>query len=364
LRATLAVRRLIAALSGACLAAACGDSSSTLSPTSGPKLTCPAPVSQASPSGGAAAVVYQLPTVSGGVPPLFGPLCTPPTGSTFPPGINTVACTVTDSQAHSDLCTFTVTVTASPKLSVTLFDAFGDSMTWGEDGRNVPTDPTNARIFRILPQLQVALQYQYPQVLQMELQARYTTQAASIRVDNHGHPGEPIVGAFTDFTTDMAAASYGALLLMDGANDLANANSNPATASQIEAQAIAGLSQMIDYAAARRLKVFLATLPPENPNGCCPSDRGTPAALVPGFNAMIQTLAASKGAVLVDIYGAFNNDLSLISPDGLHPNINGYHLIADTFFAAIRSTLETGAPTTTTKSPPVRSPAMPAIRRP
>jgi lysophospholipase L1-like esterase len=350
----------MAALAGACFVASCGDSPTTVNPSNGPKLTCPAPISQPSPLGGAVSVVYPLPTVSGGVAPFIGPTCTPPTGSAFPPGVDTVACTVSDAQAHTDLCTFTITIANTSRISVTVFDAFGDSMTWGEDGRNVPSDPTNA--FQILPRIQVPGQDTYPMVLQTELAARYVSQAG-ILVNNDGVPNKAIIGDFPRFTADLGVRAYGAVLLMEGANDLAAANSNPATASQVEAQAIAGLGQMIDYATSLRVKVFLATLPPENPNGCCPADRGAAAPLVPGFNAMIRTLAASKGVPLVDVYQAFNNDLSLISPDGLHPNIRGYHLIADTFFASIRQTLESGAATTTSATSQVRSPYLPTNRR-
>jgi hypothetical protein len=46
---------------------------------------------------------------------------------------------------------------------------------------------------------------------------------------------------------------------------------------------------------------------------------------------------------LVDVYQAFNGNLALIGPDGLHPAADGYAKIADTFFTAIKSTLETAS---------------------
>ena len=359
------------ALLGACLAAACGDSPAAPTPGGAPKLTCPAPQSQVASLGAPISVIYPLPTVTGGLAPLVGPTCTPPTGSNFPPGVNTVACTITDSQGRSDLCTFTVTVTLPPRLSLTRFLAFGDSMTWGEDGRNVPSDPTNVRISQILPRLQVDTPNQYPFVLLAELQARYTFQASVLSMRSDGHPGLPITdpNTFAFFTQDLAASTYDVALLLDGANDLGAANSaqvasgNPADATRVEGQAIAGLGRLIDYATAAHVRVFLATLPPENPSGCCPSPRGGAAALVPEFNGLLRSLATSRGIPLVDLYQAFNGDLTLISPDGLHPNIKGYHLIADTFFASIRQTLEIGSATTTsTVSAPVR-PAAAARRR-
>jgi lysophospholipase L1-like esterase len=44
----------------------------------------------------------------------------------------------------------------------------------------------------------------------------------------------------------------------------------------------------------------------------------------------------------VDLHAAFGGTATteLIGPDGLHPTEAGYQKIADTFFAAIKSTLE------------------------
>ena len=88
------------------------------------------------------------------------------------------------------------------------------------------------------------------------------------------------------------------------------------------------------------MKVILATLPPQNPAGFDPFDRGLQAAAVPPFNDQVRSLAASKGVALVDVYQAFGLDLTLIGNDGLHPTATGYHVIADAFLASIRQTLE------------------------
>ena len=45
------------------------------------------------------------------------------------------------------------------------------------------------------------------------------------------------------------------------------------------------------------------------------------------------------------------DDLSLIGADGLHPNANGYHKIADTFFALLRQQLEVSPGPTPTALP-------------
>lgn len=315
----------------ACLSVACGDS--PITPTLGPKMTCPAPITQASPLGARVSVVYPLPTVTGGTPPLVGPTCAPGTGSSFPVGVTTVTCTVTDAVARGDLCSFTVAVTTPPRLVVTRFFAFGDSMTYGEDGRNSITSASSPRQ-SIHPLVRFDAPDRYPEALQAELAARYTLQ--SVRVDNDGLPDEEVLGAntFARFDGLVVTGSHDAALIMEGANDLAGVADGLTTYAAIAA----GLGRMIDDARAHGLRPLLATIPPENPAG----SRGSKtAALVPAFNDQVRLLAASRGVPLVDVFQAFNGNLSLVGADGLHPTAAGYHLVADTFFNTIVQTLET-----------------------
>jgi lysophospholipase L1-like esterase len=335
---------------------ACGDDTTPVTPTpdpAAPKLTCPSAISMTSPLGSPVAVVYSLPTVSGGLAPLVGPTCTPSTGSNFAVGSTTVACTVTDAKARADVCTFAVTVTVPARLSVSRFVAFGDSITWGEDGRNSSSASAGGGQ-RFHPEVQFDTPNTYPGALTTDLDARYTGQLP--QVANRGSVGEQVLdpGTFPRFTRDTAGA-YDVVLLMEGANDLA-----PTTSASTIA---AGLGRMIDNARSRGLKVYLATIPPENASSpCMPRCRGGNAGLVPPFNDQVRALAASKGVPLVDVFQAFNGDVvSLIGPDGLHPSEAGYHRIADTFFTAIKQTLEiTATPTAT----PFRMPFVsPHVRR-
>jgi lysophospholipase L1-like esterase len=211
---------------------------------------------------------------------------------------------------------------------VTRFLAFGDSMTWGEDGRNFAISLSASTTLR--PRVQFSTLDTYPGALQASLSARYTAQLPQVK--NGGLPGEAVADSttFPRFVAFTSSGAYDVVLLMEGANDLGN-NDVP--------DVIIGLGRMIDDARSRNLKVFLATLPPQNPAGFDP-DRGIEAALVPPFNDQVRGLAAVKGVQLVDVYKAFGGDLTLIGNDGLHPTAAGYHVIADTFFASIKQTLE------------------------
>lgn len=94
---------------------------------------------------------------------------------------------------------------------------------------------------------------------------------------------------------------------------------------------------MIRDARSRGIRVLLATIPPANPAGA----RGvTRYMAIPLLNAEIRTLAVSEGVPLVDVFSAFNNNFAYLSVDGLHPNADGFALIASTFHDAVRRELE------------------------
>jgi lysophospholipase L1-like esterase len=108
---------------------------------------------------------------------------------------------------------------------------------------------------------------------------------------------------------------------------------------------------MVRTAKGRGLSVFLGTLPPENANACTGPNvpagcinRGTGAILVAPFNTALKSMAATEAVAVADVYQAFNGDVTtLIDFDGLHPTAAGYQVIASTFFATIRQTLETSS---------------------
>jgi lysophospholipase L1-like esterase len=216
-----------------------------------------------------------------------------------------------------------------PRLLATRFIAFGDSMTWGEDGADVPGECAGVLLAHRKVQLPPA--QTYPGALLALMATRYTEQ--SLAVLNAGNPGEAVLGTdtLTRFITVLSTHPADVVLLMEGANDLGD---------QDLAAVIAGLANMIVYAKSHGLRVLLATIPPENPAGICPTDRGTNAGVVATFNAQVRQLAVQESVPLVDVERAFNGDFSLIGPDGLHPNTAGYRAIAAAFFTSIEGTIE------------------------
>ena len=284
-------------------------------------------------AGDAITVVYSSPSVVGGTSPI-ATACTPASGSTFPLGSTTVSWTATDAQQRASTCTLTVTVTAPPRIRRTKVVAFGDSITLGQDGQDSLTVRSPGPL-TFLKSVYLSGR-EYPTVLLAALQARYTLQAGALVMTNQGLSAEPAGDPTTLTRFTSAISGTQVVLILEGSNDLYNGFRDSLT---VEA-GLTCLQRMVRAAKAAGVVALLATVPPMNPTGCTPACRGFSAALVPAFNDRIRLLAATENVTLVDVYKEFNGDLTLISPDGLHPNAAGYERIASAFFQSIKGTLE------------------------
>ena len=84
-----------------------------------PTITCPVNVVTTTAPGQCSAVVnYAAPTTSDNCPGATVS-CNPPSGSTFPKGTTTAACTATDASGNTAICSFTVTVNDNEKPTIT-----------------------------------------------------------------------------------------------------------------------------------------------------------------------------------------------------------------------------------------------------
>jgi lysophospholipase L1-like esterase len=332
---------VLTALAGVLLLHGC--SSSQTQPTAPPpvvpdppKISCPAPITQLSPLGTPISVVYSTATTAGGASPVTT-ACVPTSGSTFSVGSSSVTCTATDSRQRTDSCAFAITVTAPPRILATKFLAFGDSITAGEvvsEGfggiRTLRVDPDKA----------------YPADLQRNLASRYTTQAQSIVVENQGRSLEKATEGASRLRGLLARNAYDVVLLMEGANDLADRD------WRLGLDALAAMRSMVQSAKGSGTKVFLATLPPQT-TGNCPN-RGLAYTLVLPYNDGLRDIASAENVQLVDTYQAFGGDTTLIDCDGLHPTPAGYQRIADEFSRNFRDTLEQPPSTPLSISNPFR----------
>ena len=282
---------------------------------------CPSAVSVTSSNNQPTVVAYGSATTLGGAPPITVS-CTPASQSIFPIGVTTVTCTASDARQRTASCTFGVTVVAPLTISFTQFVAFGDSITLGENG----SDSLSVRPTVVFPREKT-----YPGVLQRALASRYTAQTPT--VDNRGVGGERLsdAGTRSRFSSVLGSGSYGAVLLMEGANDVSDRD------DRTIADAIDSLRWMLGDARSRGVRPYLATIPPEVPG----RSRSLAWSYVLPFNDQVRALATSEGVTVVEVYQSLITDANrFIGPDGLHPTEEGYARIADAFFEALKGTLE------------------------
>lgn len=299
-----------AVLAFAALAASCGGSSPT-GPTPPPggvlTITCPAPVTGDSADGNPVAVPFEPPRTTNGLAPITTS-CSVQPGHQFTVGTTSVACEARDSRGQVATCSFNVTVRPPPQLRHSSYLTFGDSLTEG--------------VISLAPGI-LALDRpgSYPSVLRNLLRVKYPTQ--SFNIFNAGMAGELASGdGVRRFRSTLVANQPEVVLLMEGTNDLLFQQRGIEPALQ-------ALESMINDAESLNVKVCLATIPPQRPFSI--PDRTAVAGIIPIFNDSVRALAARRNAVLIDVYEAMRNDLSLIGQDNLHPTARGYEVMAGVF---------------------------------
>jgi lysophospholipase L1-like esterase len=320
-RALRGARRLWPIAASLAVITACGSAPAAPPPPPPPPaltLTCPENVDVQSMDGAPVAVSFNPPQASGGVAPVSA-TCSAESGS-FSVGSTNVTCQATDARGQTASCNFTVAVRPPPRLRFTRFLSFGDSLTSGEVGLDAMR-----RIF--LPN------ESYPAVLQRRLAARYTFQTPTVL--NEGIGGElASEGGLSRFRTVLVRNRPEVVLLMEGTNDLLDRPDIGRGADR----AIEALKRMIQEAKGLNVTICLATIPPQRAGGL--RHRDTVAQLIPIFNDRIRVLAAVENVILIDVYDAMKDDLSLIGIDDLHPTLRGYDVIAGVYFEAIKREFE------------------------
>jgi lysophospholipase L1-like esterase len=300
------------------LAASCAAPAPDLTPPSSAfALACPAALKLSSNTGQAVVGTF-APTVSGTPTLPVATNCAPPSGSAFPVGSTTVSCTASDASHHTAQCDFVITVVSAPRLNVATVLAFGDSITAGavSDGTILtPIDPSIA----------------FPGQLATLLNARYPGQA--VVVINDGRIGETAAAGALRLPHDLAQYHPDVVIVLEGINDLHGSVGASGIAPTVEI-----LRTMITDARSAGVAVIIGTLLPARPGALLP---GTVALIAP-FNADLAPAAVAEGAIVTDLYSAFEaNTAEWIGPDGLHPTEAGYHELAQLFFDALTSHFET-----------------------
>jgi lysophospholipase L1-like esterase len=301
-------------------AAGCSNPSAPAPPPPPPALpamACPPDVRVSVVAVSSTVVEYAPPVATGGAPPVTT-TCTIASGTTFPLGTSDVICTGTDSLSRSAQCVFRVTVDRTPVLKGTTILAFGDSIT--EGAVSPPAEPTV---------LEVDLLNNYPTLLQAALAERYTSQ--TITVINAGVGGESVTREGEDRLERLLSEHRpDVLILLEGVNDL-NQNVDPDLVSEALRRSVRRARDE-DVAL-----VLVSTLLPGVEGRIKPPNP----VLVQALNTEIRWWAGTEGVTLVDSYHVFNPMKELlIGVDGLHPTVDGYRKMAETFFEVLRSQFE------------------------
>jgi len=156
---------------------------------------------------------------------------------------------------------------------------------------------------------------------------------------NRGISGQTTPQMLARFYRDVVNLQPAAVIILAGTNDIAR-NTGPLTAEMIQDN----FRAIIELAQAHKIKVILCALLPVSDYGKRPQTQGRPPSDVLKLNAWLREYAAQVGAVYADYYAALVDDKGFLrqgfSQDGLHPNPQGYELMAPVAAAAIEKALQ------------------------
>ena len=192
--------------------------------------------------------------------------------------------------------------------------AFGDSITFGtleERKIRANMDTTN----------------NYPNVLQTLLQRL----DPAWHVLNRGRGGELVQGGASRIGDVLRSDHPGFILIMEGTNNASRCD---------DPSSIAGaLRTMVERAKANTTIPLLGTIPPNFRNDPCAHD------VIDSANGLIRGLASAEGIVLAEIFNGMNDRrLFGLAPDRdpLHPNEQGYRVMANIWLNALRQAIPGG----------------------
>jgi lysophospholipase L1-like esterase len=162
-----------------------------------------------------------------------------------------------------------------------------------------------------------------------------------------GYIGRGISGQTTPqmlvrFRPDVIDLKPRVVVILAGTNDIAG-NTGPMSNEEIQGN----LASMAELAKANGIRVVLSSIQPVSayhvPANGVPQTERRPVARIRAINQWIRTYAAAEGHVYLDYFAAMIDDRGLLraelSADDLHPNAQGYAIMAPLAEAAIKQAL-------------------------
>jgi lysophospholipase L1-like esterase len=163
---------------------------------------------------------------------------------------------------------------------------------------------------------------------------------------NRGISGQTTPQMLIRFRPDVIAHAPKVVVILAGTNDLAG-NTGPMTVEEIAGN----LQSMADLARANGIRVVLASVLPvsdyalRDGKPIVQTDRRQPDQ-IRALNKWLQEFAKNRGYVYLDYFSAMVDDKGFLknelSYDGLHPNTQGYAVMAPLAEAAIAASLKFG----------------------
>ncbi|HUB83617.1 MAG TPA: SGNH/GDSL hydrolase family protein [Bryobacteraceae bacterium] len=156
---------------------------------------------------------------------------------------------------------------------------------------------------------------------------------------NRGISGQTTPQMLVRMFPDVIDLKPAAVIILAGTNDIAR-NTGPETPTMIEEN----LQAMTELAQAHGIKVILCSITPIADYGQVQMSEGRPPADILRLNAWIKSYASRVHAVYADYFSVLVDNAGFLKPgisrDGLHPNGDGYKLMAPVAEAAIAKALE------------------------
>lgn len=195
---------------------------------------------------------------------------------------------------------------------------FGDSLTYGTTLRAPEGWAALAAVEGYVPKLRRLLNGEYGE---------------GIQLINSGVGGETSTEGLERLKRELGLYRPELVLILEGAVDIGGTSPRYVRVRR-------NLRNMMIEVQSDGIAAIIGTVPPFHPDGF----RASGIANVPMLNQIIREEAALLGVPVADHERAFGEHPGLQGPDGVHPNDNGYLVMAETWFQEIKNLLAADRP--------------------